>query len=83
MRPAPDDTIAWVTVRLHSHGGVSVSGTIGDRYLACNLLEHAKDAVRRNGSESAIIVPNRDVEVDAPGHLRELGDMAPSERGDP
>ena len=78
----PDDTIAWVTVRLHSHGGVSVSGTIGDKNLACKLLDHAKDAVRRNGKDQ-IIIPNSDVEISPPPYLREMGDLSPRDRGDP
>lgn len=84
MKPAPDDTIAWVTVRLHSHGACSISGTIGDRKLSLQLLAHASDTLRREPvRRSDIVIPNCDVDVHAPGGLVEMGDLSPRDRGDP
>lgn len=82
---APDDTIAWVTVRLHAHGQLSVSGTIGERKLALDLLAHAADAVRRQvPADGELYVPNSDVQVASPNpSLVEMGDLHPSQRGDP
>lgn len=83
MTKHPDDTIAWVTVRLHAHGAVSVGGTLGDRNMAITLLEHAKDAIRRQVPEAGeLVVPNRDVCVQPSPTLRELGDLSLRDRGD-
>jgi hypothetical protein len=87
MKVAPnhDDTIAWVTVRLHSHGACSISGTIGERDLSLQLLAHAADTIKRQAPrEGGIIIPNCDVDVSAPPpHLNEMGDLALRDRGDP
>ena len=81
---APEDTIAWVTVRLHSHGAVSVSGTIGERDLAVSLLDHAKDAVRRQVPRAGeLYVPNCDVDASPSAGLVEMGDIPRDQRGDP
>lgn len=84
MTPAPDDTIAWVTVRLHAHGQISVSGTIGDKPLAIGMLDQAKDAIRRQVPDAGqIYVPNCDVDAAPNPALREMGDLALCDRGDP
>lgn len=78
----PDDTIAWLTIRLRSHGALSVEGHIGDKAFALQLLDHARDAINSQGSDSPILIPNRDVDVDTCLPLRDVGDMPPAERGD-
>lgn len=77
------DVTAFVTVRLHAHGGLSVSGHIGDPAFARTLLQHGMDAIGRQSRErSSIIVPNRDTDADTALPLREWSTMAPHERGD-
>lgn len=80
--PNPNDVVAWIAVRLHAHGHMSVSGTIGDPAFAKQLLEHGKDAITRQVPAGGIVIPNRDVEVVPESYLRERGDMAPADRGD-
>jgi hypothetical protein len=70
------DCVAYLTVRLHAHGMVSVSGHVGDPTFARQLLDHAKDAIGRHVPEGRIVVPNRDVV------LKEYGDLPPTDRGD-
>lgn len=62
---------------------ISVGGTILDRRMALQILDHARDAITRQIPESGIVIPNRDVEVVPNAALRELGDLAPDQRGDP
>ncbi len=83
--PQPLDVCAWVTVRLHANGQLSTSGTIGDKRMAIHLLEQAIDAIRRQvpDPEKAIVIPGRDVDVMPSIPTRDIGDMAPTERGDP
>ena len=82
--PQPLDVVAWVTVRLHSDGTLSTQGTIGDKRLALHLLDQAKDAIKANVPDPGkLIIPNRDVDVSPALPVRELGMMAPHERGDP
>lgn len=81
--PQPLDTIAWVTVRLHSNGMVSTQGTIGDKAMALHLLDQAKDAIRGHVKDELIVVPNRDVPQAPRVPTRDLGDMSPSDRGEP
>lgn len=77
------DTVAYLTIRLHAPGTISVQGHIGDKRLALQLLEHAKDAIRNQfPDDKEIIVPSRDVDVQPTIPLREMGDMLPHERGD-
>lgn len=83
--PIPDDTIAYLTIRMHAPGTISVSGHVADKRFALTLLEHARDAISRQFPETpaGIVMPNRDVDVPAPVMpLREWGDMAPGDRGD-
>jgi hypothetical protein len=81
--PQPDDVVAWVTVRVHAHGAVSISGTIADKRMALSLLDHAKDAITRQIPDGGIVIPNRDVDVVPNPAFREMGDIARHERGDP
>lgn len=84
VRQLDDDAIAWITVRMHAPGTISVAGHVADKRFALRLLDHARDAISRQVSESPIVVPNRDVVVpDARFPLIDAGDMAPHERGDP
>jgi hypothetical protein len=81
------DVTAFVTVKLHANGALSVSGNIGDAPFALSLLDHAKDAVRGQAEKRKrpeIIVPNRDVAARSSDAypLRERAEMAPHERGD-
>lgn len=75
-------TVAWIRVSLHANGALSVEGHIGDKKLACAMLDHAKDAVKTHGTQSQIILPNRDVDMEPSIPLRDVGSMAPHERGD-
>ena len=81
--PTQDDTIAFVTIRLHAGGAISVQGHISDKRMALQLLDHARDAITRQVSDNRIIVPNRDVDVTPSIPLKEFGDIAPDQRGDP
>lgn len=81
--PQPDDTVAWVTIRLHAPGTISISGTIGDKHMVHMLLDHARDAITRQIPDARdIVIPNRDVEVVPMAGLKELGDIPKHERGD-
>lgn len=77
-----DDCIAWITVRMHSTGTVSVNGMIADRAFALKLLDHARDAITRQVPAGGLLIPNRDVDLDPHPGLRDVGDLAPHERGD-
>jgi hypothetical protein len=79
------DAVAWVTVRLHQNGALSTQGTIGDPAMAIHMLEQAIDAIRREvvKKDRAIVIPGRDVDVMPSIPTRDIGDMAPHERGDP
>lgn len=84
--PQPDDTVAYITIKMHAPGTISVAGHVADKRFALTLLEHAKDAISRQFPETpaGIVMPNRDVDMPAAAMpLREWGDMAPNERGDP
>lgn len=83
VKPKELGCVAWLTVRLHDNGAMSVSGTIGDRAFARQLLEHAKDALPLSSvTEGGIIIPNRDVAAEAYPGLRPVGDIPEAERGD-
>lgn len=81
--PQPEDVIAWITVRCHADGAVSIAGTIGDATFARRLLDHARDAITRQVPDRGIVVPNRDVELAPSATLKELGDIPIAQRGDP
>jgi len=80
--PQPLDVVAWVTVRLHTNGAISTQGTIGDKSMALHLLDQASDAIRRQVSDAGLVIPARDVSVMPSLPTRDIGDMAPNERGD-
>lgn len=80
--PQPLDVVAWITVRHHANGTLSVAGTIGDSAYAKKMLDHARDAIGRQVPENGLVIPNRDVELHANPLLKELGDLRPHERGD-
>ena len=82
--PQPLDCIAFVTVRLHSNGSISTSGTIADKAMALHLLDQARDAIKRQiPDHGSLVIPSRDVDVVPGVPTRDWGDMAPFERGDP
>lgn len=81
----PDDTVAFVTVRLHANGAMSTQGHVGDKAFAIALLTNAIDAIRANVKDpTEIVVPSRDVEAPQSEAFpsRERGDIPPAERGD-
>jgi len=81
--PKPDDCIGWITIKLHAGGGVSIAGTIGQKKMAHQLLDAAKDAITRQiPDDKEIVVPNRDVEVVPYAGLKELGDIPKDQHGD-
>ena len=82
--PQPDDTIAFLTMRLHANGQMTLNGHVADRRLMLQMLDHARDAIKRQVPEDyALTIPNRDVDVEPSIPLTDFGDMKPSERGDP
>ena len=83
ITPKPLEAVAWVRVALHANGACSVEGTIGDKRLALQLLDVARDTVRTHGKEELIVVPNRDVDVEPKLPLRAVGSMPQHDRGDP
>lgn len=81
--PQDADTVAYITVRLHAPGTVSVQGHIGDKRMALQLLEHGRDAISRQFTDDKeVIIPSRDVDVTPTLTLKEMGDLLPHERGD-
>lgn len=81
--PQDTDTIAYITVRLHATGALSVQGHIADKRMALQLLDHARDAITGQVLDgNSAIVPARDVAVEPTIPLVEYGDMAACQRGD-
>jgi len=81
--PQDTDTVAYITIRLHATGTLSVQGHIADQRMALQLLEHARDALTRQVLDGGkAVVPARDVEVEPSIPLREMGDMPANQRGD-
>ena len=59
------DCVALVQVAYYANGELSVSGHIGDKRLALQLLDHAKDAISSQiRPEDEIIIPNKDVVIE-------------------
>ena len=83
MPAQPLDVVAWVTVRLHTNGMISTSGTIGDKPMVLHLLAQGIDAMKGQKDEPLIVVPSRDVDVMPSIPTRDLGDMPEDERGEP
>lgn len=79
----PEDVVAWVTVRLHTAGFISTSGTIGDKAMVMHLLEQGMDAMRGQKEQPLIVIPSRDVSVMPSIPTRDIGDMPPEDRGEP
>lgn len=83
MPEKPDDTIAWITIRMHATGTISIAGTIGNRKMALDLLDHARDAIKSQIPDvQGVVIPNRDVAVKPIDGLKEVGDLPKHERGD-
>ena len=69
MRPQTE--VAYLTLRLHDDGAMSVEGNVGDVHLALGMLDGARAAVsNRLGTPSilephgaGLVVPSRDVPV--------------------
>lgn len=81
--PKPDDTIGWITIRMHAAGTISISGTIGDRDYALSLIDHARDAIMSQiRPKNELVIPSRDVVASPYEGLREVGDMGLHDRGD-
>jgi hypothetical protein len=79
------DCVAFVSIRLHSNGAISVSGNIGDTKLAVQMLDAARDAVNNQAKRrDEIVIPNRDVDVKQNNAFPTLprGDMPQEDRGD-
>jgi hypothetical protein len=78
-----DDVVAWITVRMHAPGTISVSGKIADKRFALRLLDHARDAITRQVRETPLVIPSRDVDVVEPPGLIETAHIPRDQRGDP
>lgn len=84
--PTALDRIAYIAISLYGDGSMSTSGNIGDKRLALQLLDHARDAIKgqlERNPYSGLLVPPRDVDV-TPDPLYpalvEAGDVAPELR---
>jgi hypothetical protein len=63
-KPNPGDLIAYIQISYYASGEMSVSGNIGDKRLALQLLDHAKDAVNNQlRPEDQLVIPNKDVVI--------------------
>jgi hypothetical protein len=86
MEPTPLDRIAYIAISLYGAGAMSISGNIGDKRLALQMLDHARDTIRgqlEQHPHSGLLVPPRDVEVTpSPIYpaLVEAGDVPPDLR---
>ena len=81
--PQPDDTIAFLTLRLHANGNMTLNGHVADHALMLQMLDHARDTIKRQIPSGGIVIPNRDVDVSPSIALKEFGDIPDGERGDP
>ena len=84
--PTVDDRIAYIALSLYGDGAMSISGNIGDKRLALQMLDHARDTIanqQKANPYSGLLVPPRDIEV-APNPLFpalvETGDLPPGLR---
>jgi hypothetical protein len=84
--PTVDDRIAYIALSLYGTGAMSISGNIGDKRLALQMLDHARDTIRGQLERmpySGLLVPPRDVEVKPDPlypALVEAGDVSPDLR---
>lgn len=81
--PQADDTIAFLTLRLHANGTMTLNGHVADHALMLQMLDHARDTIKRQIPSGGIIIPSRDVDVAPSIPLKEFGDIPPGQRGDP
>lgn len=51
-----------LTIRLHANGALSVEGPTGDKEFCRKLLDEALNAINRQPSRGALIVPGHDVD---------------------
>jgi len=84
--PTALDRVAYIAISLYGDGSMSTSGNIGDKRLALQMLDNARDAIRgqlERHPYTGLLVPPRDVEV-VPSPLYpplvEAGDVAPELR---
>lgn len=55
-----------LTIRLHQNGAMSIEGPVHDKEFCRKILEEALATINRQTREkSALVVPGRDVEVQA------------------
>jgi hypothetical protein len=67
--PSDPTVVAYLLLKLHDDGAMSIEGNIGDVHLAKNMLDSARDAVmHRLGRKSilephgaGLVIPSRDV----------------------
>lgn len=79
------DIVASISILFHvPECENSISGNIGDKVLACGLIDHARDAIksRVTSSRAPIIIPPRDVVVKQWLPTLSYGDMPPQDHGD-
>lgn len=63
--------VATITLELHDHGGLAISGNVGDVKLALGMIDAAREAVASKIGKpttlepcgAGIVVPNYDVPV--------------------
>jgi hypothetical protein len=84
--PTPLDRIAYLAISLYGGGAMSISGNIGDKRLALQMLDHARDTIAAQlvaAPDSGLLIPPRDVTV-APDSrypaLVQAADVAPDLR---
>lgn len=69
MSSQPPTEVAFITLRLHDNGAMSIEGNVGDVKLAKGMLESARAAIERQFGKprilepagAGIVVPSRDV----------------------
>lgn len=79
------DVVAFISIKLHSNGAMSISGNIGDVKLALGMIDHARDSIKNQlKQKNEIVIPNRDVVTPQDPNFPTLpfGDMDPKDRGD-
>ena len=86
MEPTTDDRIAYIALSLYGNGAMSISGNIGDKRLALQMLDHARDTILgqlERTPHSGLLLPPRDVDIAPDPHypaLIEAGDVSPALR---
>jgi hypothetical protein len=78
-----ESCVAWITIRMHANGEMTIAGTIADRKMALAMLDNARDAIKSQIKDRhEIVTPNRDVVVPLMPGLKEVADIPRAERGD-